>query len=288
MNDHLEEFLGQGRPGNPGTGLKQRAPGHRGHGRHAPELEDAVASEIIARLFLVHKVPADAEEPVFGSFLGDPFVPPLNNIERNRFLCLVLKGDIECSHMLLDELLARGLSNRQLLCDLLSGTAEELGELWEEDRADFAEVTMGLCHLHRVLRERGWSDDSSTETQAPGPSMLMTTFGGEQHIFGAMIAAELFAKAGWNVTTMVGAPHDEVRRHLADNAIDVLGISATHLHDEENARSEIAAFRAASRNPSLKVIVGGQAFLRQSDLFTRVGADAMAEDAEAAPCCHPG
>jgi hypothetical protein len=48
-------------------------------------------------------------------------------------------------------------------------------------------------------------------------------------------------------------------------------------------KREIRRLRSASRNPHVRVLVGGKVFADDHDMVTRVGADASASDAREAP-----
>jgi methanogenic corrinoid protein MtbC1 len=244
------------------------------------QAQEAVASEIIARLLLLHRVPESGE--------GGLFSFPLRLRDRDRFLTGILQADLLSAGALLDDLIDRGVSPRQLLLELLPDTAQRLGTMWEREEASFSDVTLALCSLHQLLRERSWKFDSDEDTPPCGSSILLTTLKGEQHIFGVMIAAEVFRDAGWQVTAMGGATHQRIIESLEADYFDILGLSAATITDPAAAARELRAFRAASTNRDLKIIVGGRAFTEEEDLFSRIGADAWARDASTAPVLASG
>jgi methanogenic corrinoid protein MtbC1 len=148
-------------------------------------------------------------------------------------------------------------------------------------------VTLALCNLHRLLRERSWTQGPEEHSPIVGLSLLMTTFADEQHVLGAMIVSEIFRRKGWSVTTLAGEPHTKVCAALRSDSYDVLGISAATVSNEKKAAEEIASLRAASCNPDLRVVVGGRAFAEEKELCMRIGADAIADSAEETTSWRP-
>lgn len=244
--------------------------------RSVSDVEQAVTAEIIPRLLMAHRARSEGEASRMD-------VPGICEDERHRFLRLILTAQPDDAELFLDGLAERGISNHDLLLDLMAGTARRLGELWDRDDADFTEVTLGLCTLHRLVRERDWCGGTRPCLSGEAPRVLLATFSGEQHLFGVSIVSEFFRQAGWAVSVTAGAPNTVVIESLAADWYDVLGLSSAYGHTVESAAAEIAAMRAGSKNPDIKVIVGGHAFDREPDLAARIGADAWADDAGAAP-----
>jgi methanogenic corrinoid protein MtbC1 len=232
-------------------------------------LAQPIASEIIARLLLLHRV----------SDLGAmPSIAPIGRGERRRFLSLVLRGETPAANALLDELVARGIEERELLLDLISDTAARLGELWEEDEADFGEVTMAACVLHRLLRDRSASAEKRRGATDSGAAVLVATLTGEQHTLGATIVSELFRQAGWKVNNLAGGETKAVCECLSAHHFNVLALSSAGISDEAAAADQVRRFREASCSPDLKILAGGYAFDADPNLFKRIGADLMSDN----------
>ena len=236
---------------------------------------EAIAREIIPRLLLLHRDDAEAERDVMPAGIRAE--------DRAAFIDLLADGRSSEAVTLVERIAARGVPNQQLLLGLMAAAARELGALWDEDRRDFAEVTIALCTLHTVLRLRDWSDAPPPRLSANAPSILLATFSGEQHVFGVTIVAEFFRQAGWSVALMPGSAQDEVRRAVSGSWYDVIGLSSSRSLPTAAAAGEVAALRTASRNPEVKVMVGGPAFDREPSSIHEIGADAWASDAASAP-----
>lgn len=240
-------------------------------------IQETIAAEMLPRLLLVHRVSPPARRSA-----------ALTAGDRARFLHRVVNEDGPSATAYVQELLARGIPATDILVDLLSSTARSLGSLWDEDELSFADVTVGLCTLHQILRNCDWRGDGQMLFDGQGPNVLLATFSGEQHIFGAMIVAEVFRNAGWRVATLAGSPFRDICDALASKAFDVLALSSAHADATGQLAEEITAFRSSSLNPDLSIIVGGQTFNRRPELAHRIGADALITDAETAPTLAAG
>lgn len=172
-----------------------------------------------------------------------------------------------------------GASMKAICLGLLAPAARELGYLWAQDRADFVQVTVGLCRLHEVLR--GMSRTLRIEHVAPerGHSALLVPVPGEQHTFGLMMVAEFLRRAGWEVATEYPARMDELLSLVATERYAVVGLTLAGEERLDGLTARIAQIRRASRNKGIGVMVGGRVFVENPELAGRVGADATARDA---------
>ena len=243
----------------------------------AEVLFQAIEGEIIPRLMLAQR---DRER-------SEPTPIPLALItpqDHEDFLQRVMQDSARAAHAFVGDLLLRGVDRESIFLDLLASAARRLGELWEEDECDFAEVTIGLCRLHQVLREQSLLHDEEHRGSDPeAPRILLATACADQHVFGVVMVAEFFRRAGWRVWSEPGAGRDQLAGLLGERSFDVLGLSAACSAIASELCDEVDVLRRSSCNPQLKVLVGGRLFLDEPELVDRVGADASADDARQAP-----
>ena len=214
---------------------------------------------------------------------------PSDEDQVRSFCDLLLAAPYADVQRMIDELEGSGMSGQKVLAEVMAPAARRLGDLWEEDQVTFTDVTLGLCTLHRLLRERRWGGRAVSEPLiGAGGSVCMITLPGDDHIFGAMLVAEMFRLQGWFVSTLIGASHKDLTDKLAQDSLDVLGVSVAFGHSVADVARLIADCRAASSNPDLRVIVGGPAFDHEPDIVERLGADAWIADAESAPVIAAG
>lgn len=243
----------------------------------ADSLVRAIETEIIPRLMLVHSESSAGDaQPRKTSILVAA--------DHEQFLGRLLHGSAAATREFVDGLLERGVSRETVFLDLLGQAARRLGELWEEDLCDFADVTIGLCRLHETLREHSiLNDPSCAPGHFAGPSILLATACADQHVFGVVLVAEFFRRDGWRVWSEPGTARNQIAAILARDPFDVVGLSAACDANSEQIGSEIETYRKASRNRAIRVLVGGRLFAESPDLVNLVGADGAATDARSAP-----
>lgn len=239
---------------------------------------DALFADVVCKLRSDHGA-AQSDHRADRSPQQGPFVCAYDA----EFVALLLEGKADEAVEFIQHLRQAGISEQGILLRLLPSAARRLGEMWERDTHDFAEVTIGLCSLHRILRLRSWAEKDVPIPSANAPSIFLTTLVGDQHVFGVSIVAEIFRDAGWFVRACPGNEHSDIMNALKKTWFDVLGISASSAFDISATSKFIQQLRRVSRNPGIKVLVGGHAFSEVADRLKSIGADAFVADAGAAP-----
>jgi methanogenic corrinoid protein MtbC1 len=185
---------------------------------------------------------------------------------------------------MVEALISDGVDLETIYINLLAPAARRMGELWENDERDFSDVTIGLCRLHELLRAHKLEDPSyETISNSNNASILLTTACEDQHIFGVIMVAEFFRKAGWLVNMEPGTSLAEMERIIAKQHYDVLGLSLARDLSTEEISKEISSLRLASKNKDLKVIIGGGSIERNISIVREFGADSYSTDASKAP-----
>jgi len=176
-----------------------------------------------------------------------------------------------------------GVSVESLYLDLLAPTARRLGEMWEDDTADFSTVTIALGRLQRLLRELSPAFGTEIEHPAHGRRALFVQPRDEQHSFGLSMVAEFFRRDGWDVIGGVGGAVASPAGLARDEWVDVVGFSVGSDSRLPWLQETVAAVRAASRNPGLVILVGGPPFVAHPELAVGTGADGTARNGKEAP-----
>ncbi|MCJ2053287.1 B12-binding domain-containing protein [Methylobacterium sp. J-070] len=237
-------------------------------------LARVVEAEILPRLMLAHR-PAAARRRGRAGRAPSPQ-------EIARFSALLLApGPVDLDAQV-DALREGGLPLARLLLDLLAPAARHLGALWEEDACDFLAVTEALGRLQAVSR-RLCAEMESESVPANGRSVLLMPCPGETHRFGLSIVASFFREAGWDVTTAVPGPGLDPLELLGADWFDVVGLSLSSDVLTPALAGTVSDMRSASRNPDIRVLVGGPYFARNGGEAGIFGADACAADACLAP-----
>lgn len=214
--------------------------------------------------------------------------------DRQRFLELVLGGDEGAPGAFLDALVAGGTDVAAVYLDLISPTAVALGRMWEDDACDFVDVTVAVGRLQRAVRRLGEAfvfGRTAATAEAGGSSpdaartgrALLSCVPGDQHTLGLYMVAEFLLRDGWSVRVDTPSTGQELAALLRAEWFDVVGFSAACDVRLLALRHEVAAVRRHSRNPHVRVLVGGRIFAEHPDLADRVGADGFATSAADAP-----
>lgn len=152
--------------------------------------------------------------------------------------------------------------------EMLAPVARDLGELWDRDLCDFFTVTEAVGRLQSLLRD-AIGPQAGHDVHQPTGRILLAAAPGDTHTFGLHCTAGLCRDAGWATAIVGETATDPLAALIADLATswyDVLGLSlACDVHSPA-LQQAMPAIRRASRNPALRVVVGGA-------LVTRVGAE---------------
>lgn len=176
----------------------------------------------------------------------------------------------------------QGVSAEELILDYLQPVARHLGSMWDDDDCDFAAVTLGMCRLHKALRQFSLRFLDGAASMRPGRSILLAVTPGEQHILGLSIVAEFFRRDGWDVALESVANRGELIRRVRRESFAVIGLSVGAGTMIAALAQDIAAVRRESRNRNIQVLIGGPAVVADPRVVGRVDADMAAPDAPGA------
>jgi methanogenic corrinoid protein MtbC1 len=176
-----------------------------------------------------------------------------------------------------------GVSVETIFLDLLAPAARHLGQLWEDDRCHFADVTVGLGRLQQIMRSLNAAFGTDIDPPAGGRRVLLLPAPGDQHTFGLSMVAEFFARAGWEVVGVVDALPVSIQDKVKYEWFDLVGISAGSTVRVDAMCSCIESVRRHSHNRSVAVMVGGPLFVVHPEYAAKVDADGMSIDARSAP-----
>jgi methanogenic corrinoid protein MtbC1 len=192
---------------------------------------------------------------------------------------MALQQNLNGAIKLLVNLHNHGISRQALYLDYLGEAARLLGELWRDDRADFANVTLGTSFLQQLMREIRSKIDTDSHFVGHHHSILLVPAPGEQHTFGLSILAEFFRDAGWDVCGGPQLPIEEHLRLVARENFDVIGISAATARVVPELSRWIARIRKAGRGKSPKLMLGGPILTVAPARAAELDVDATTDDA---------
>jgi MerR family transcriptional regulator, light-induced transcriptional regulator len=256
-------------PGQPDpNGMRIAKVARRGTG----QLVSAIEGEVIPRLILSQRANAQEihSDPSSIGAAGGECVEEFTNI--------LLSYEVEVAYAYIDSIRVRGVSLSAVYLELLAPTARLLGEMWEDDRCGFADVTVALCRLHEILRGLSASPHQGTDTPPLGRRVLLVPAPGEQHTFGLLMVAEFFRRSGWEVWSESLQNARDLIGLAGHEWFTLIGLSVGCESHVDGLASTIHSLRKSARNRSLGVMVGGAVLCRQPELALHMGADATGQD----------
>lgn len=254
------------------------------HEREA-SLVSVIESDVIPRLLLMHRLCVEPT-PIHGdpsarmqrrrsSSAPSTVADKISAKEIADLLELVRHDTVEAGLRYVSALRMRGHPVERLFASLLAPVARQLGEMWTSDEVSFVEVTLAVSRIQRILFELC---EPQTETAHGCLSVLLTAAPGEQHTLGLHMAAEAFRQAGIQVVSLVPSALSEIETVVRANRYDLVGFSFGSESLIDALASAIEATRVASREPDVKIVVGGPASPLVSSVQSRLGADRVVRD----------
>jgi len=217
--------------------------------------------------------------------VGTDIVVYARDVRAMDFNHIVLSHDAEVASAYATSLRDRGLALETVWLDVLAPAARRpppaarrLGDLWTEDVCTFTDVTEGLGRLQEVLRTFDMPGPLVVPAIKESRRILSAACPGEQHTFGLAMLAAFFRKAGWHVRHETNLSAADLVHAVSRTWFGVVGLSASGDRQLDALAASIQGLRRKSRNPALRIMVGGKVFTDRPELAAQVGADATAFD----------
>ncbi len=235
-------------------------------------LLEVIESQIIPRLLDAHPVASALHH----HDVTPLYRPPQTELEAFAELCL--RGTTGTAIAFVDSLTKRNVSHEDIFLHLIAPAARLLGEGWEEDRVDFAEVTLGLMQLQQITHHLGYEYQDGPQKPGPVRRVMFASAPGSQHVLGLSIVSEFFRKDGWQVVVEIAPSLTELCHAAHNEWFDLIGFSVGLVEQIDTLPDLITRVRQASRNPNTQVLLGGPAFLLKPSQAQSLGAGAICLD----------
>gem|GEM_PF-3529610 len=165
------------------------------------------------------------------------------------------------------------------LAALFLPLVQQLEAAWERDAIEISELAFIFFQIRRLI------EISARRAGPPVPQLLsrgtvlLASAPGEGHGFGLQFVADELRLRSWAVTTMPdGAGNAALQDRLEMHAFDALGLSIGHDDSLAGLADLLVELRLTSRNPRLKVLLGGAALVEPAAQYHFLGADHVALD----------
>lgn len=192
-------------------------------------------------------------------FLRDIRLRDYIQVERSfaAYLKRLLQGDQRGCGLIVQRLLAGGISFKELYSNLFQRSMYRTGELWMKNKISVAtehlvtNTTLSMMSLVSLLLH---------DSPRNGKKAVVACVGGEFHQVGAQMISDTLDFLGWD-SYFLGAntPVEGLMELLADKKPDVLCLSvslSSHI-----GQFEETVKKTHDRFPGLDILAGGQAFL---------------------------
>ena len=246
-----------------------------GHSKTATEAEISHLSllidrEIIPRLQMTFPSPTPDVEEVAA--------PARPEYDVERFLSVLRSGEVEEAFSFIENLRDSEHDLIQIYRHLLAPAAQRLGEMWEQDECNFADVTIAVTKMRHMAIATAplFPIHSFEEEGREAPSILITTVPGEQHTMGLHLAVESFRSEGWTVWSGMPRSTSELIDLVAQEHYDVIGLSISADRNLSLLAEAIVDARRASINDGVKIVIGGGIAAHAPDKLEALNVDLVA------------
>jgi MerR family transcriptional regulator, light-induced transcriptional regulator len=243
------------------------------------QLDMLIQGEIIPRLMLAlgsGKTVVEDEQSA---------QPIIDRAAVDVFAKLIRRQDTTAADAYVSNLRTSGVLMDQIYLELMAPAARALGEMWDDDRADFVEVTLALSRLQRMVQANAGEPLGAQEADVLAPSrysVLLAPTPGETHTFGLTLLGEYFRQGGWDTVVDPGLTRESLVGLVKQKAFDVVGLTLAHQRLIPVLTNTISDLRQAAGDRPLVIMVGGAMFAEKVCTIADVNADGWAADARGA------
>ncbi|MDY7097130.1 MAG: cobalamin-dependent protein [Pseudomonadota bacterium] len=255
-----------------------------GYGFNALTTDDPVneilEGEIFPRLLMENAAGASLTAP--GGAPEKAMNGSIDPADTDRFANLPLRLEAPSLIREVERFVEAGVAIETIYLDLLTPAARRLGELWEKDKCDFVDVTMGIWRLQEVMRDLSLRWPAKVDGTGMVRSAVFCPIPGDDHSFGAQMIEEVFARAGWQSDVLLKPKRRDLLDYLSNRPVDLVGITVSNSCPASALSSLVKAIRSVSMNPHTSIILGGRMINENPDVVLEVGADGTGSDAREA------
>jgi methanogenic corrinoid protein MtbC1 len=207
---------------------------------------------------------------------------PLSPVARS-FLRYLLAGERDRAAAVIDKALAAGTPVKEIYTSIFQPVLRETGRLWQLDEATIAQEHFVSSAIHRIMDQRHDRIVAAGGNIRLKKTIVAACAGEELHEIGLRIVADFLEMDGWDVYyTGANTPVKSILDAVKGREAGVVILSITMPSRLPDLRYLVRSLRADADLTPVKIIVGGNPFAIIPDLWKRVGADAVAADAEGA------
>lgn len=196
------------------------------------------------------------------------------------YIDALLQGERHRASQLILEAVKNGASIKAIYLDVFQRSQYEIGRLWMTNHISVAQEHYCTAATQLIMSQLY---PYIFSTEKIGRRLIATCIGGELHEIGMRMVTDFFEMDGWDTYYMgANTPTNTILQTLDERQPDILGISATMTFHIQAVEDLIARVREKNTEKPLKILVGGYPFLRNPELWQKVGADGFGANASEA------
>lgn len=200
----------------------------------------------------------------------------LDEEEINRIADLLLNAEEDAFEYAIKTHKAHGVPIDYIVLDLIPEIARKLGKHWEEDSLSFADVSIGVNKLERVIYKLDYLFQANQLERQQNKSIFVSGCPGSQHSLGTLIFANFLTFSGWQVHRPNKVNIDCMVEGVKSKNHQALAISVATNEQLEQLPYLISLLRQKSKNPKIIVLIGGPLYNKTPDAFDDIQADIKA------------
>lgn len=207
-------------------------------------------------------------------------VGTLRTAYLERMIEILGSSDPATVELLVSEFRQARIPSEQIADLYIPAAARRLGEDWLEDRASFAQVTIGVARLQDLLHaiQSDWTADNSDPVNQSAVLMIIPP--GEQHTLGAMVVASGLRRKGISVCVRIAPGLNDLAALMANRRFDAALITIGSTDRVEMCVKLVKTLSQIS-NGSLRIAVGGCITDDCKKPLSETGADLVTNDVSA-------
>ena len=219
----------------------------------------------------------EASNPAFQSYLN-PDQPYVDLAKKYMDYLLVGKRYEACDLIIAE--VDRGVPIKDIYLHVFQTVQYEVGYLWHQGHITVAQEHFCTAACQYIIARLY---PMIFQNSVQGPKVVAACIGDELHEMGIRMVADFFELSGYD-TYYLGAntPMEGILQTVKQSRPIALALSITIAFHMGELISLIQAMRADKDCRNTKILVGGYAFNTNKDLWSRIGADGYARDAEGA------
>ncbi len=206
----------------------------------------------------------------------DQYRHTLDEEEINKLTNLLLDTEEGSFELAITVLKTHGASIDYIVLDLIPEIARKLGKHWEDDNISFADVSIGVTRLERVIYKLDYLFQANQLERQQNKSILISGCPGSQHSLGTLIFANFMTFSGWQVHRPNKVNIDSMVEGVESKIHQALAISVATNEQLEELPSLISLLRQKSKNPKIIVLIGGPLYNKTPDAFGHIQAEVKA------------